>query len=159
MAVKAAQNGSLSPQALHDVVRIATESARMGEGAQSTSATPTSERCASNKNPFSVGKRRSTKCSQVYRINKDSGKLERREDMDALIKIAADTYEPGRKARRFLCYCDKWYNKREHLNRHVQLVHLGNRPFQCTACNLSFGTKQNMEVHYNTKKHKTLAEK
>lgn len=158
MAVKAAQNGTLSPQALQDVVRIATESARMGEGAQSTSTSPNSRRSTSTKNPVSVGKRRSKKCTQVYRLNKESGKLERREDMDALIRVAADTYEPHRNARRFLCYCDKWYNKREHLNRHVQLVHLEQRPFQCTSCNLSFGTKYNMEVHCKTKKHKTLVE-
>lgn len=160
LAVKAAQSGTLSPQALHDAVRSATESARMGGGAQNKPSTPSSWKSASSiQNPFSVGKRRSRKCSQVYRLNKQSGKLERREDMDALINIAADTYEPSGKARRFLCHCGKWYNKREHLTRHVQLIHLGHRPFHCESCNVSFGTKQNIEVHYRTKKHKTVAGK
>lgn len=139
-AAKAAQDGTLSPQMLHDVVRLATGSAKLRN-----SVSPRSN---------VLSKKRPKRSTEVYRINRENGQIERREDMDSLIKLAADTYEPGRKVRRFLCFCDKWYNKREHLNRHVQLVHMGHRPFRCDICNVSFGTKQNMDVHFNTNKHK-----
>lgn len=139
-AAKAAQNGTLSPKVLHDVVRVATGSTRVRNSVSPRNSV--------------LSKRRLKRSTEVYRINRETGHIERREDMDSLIRLAADTYEPGRKIRRFLCFCDKWYNKREHLNRHVQLVHMGYRPFRCEICNVSFGTKQNMDVHFNTNKHK-----
>lgn len=142
IAAKGARDGTISPQALRDIVQLATGSSKIRESAFSP-----------------VKKRRPRRCTEVYRINKDMGRIERREDMDPLIKLVAETYEPGKKVRRFLCFCDKWYNKREHLNRHVQLVHLGHRPFRCDSCKVSFGTKQNMDVHLNTNKHKRIEEK
>lgn len=144
-AAKAAREGTLTSEDLQDVVRMATGNSKLRD-----SLSP-------RQNGSPINKQRQKRCTEAYRINKITGRIERREDMDPLIRMAADTFEPGRKVRRFLCFCNKWYNKREHLNRHVQLVHLGQRPFRCEACNVSFGTKQNMDVHFNTNKHRKTA--
>lgn len=50
--------------------------------------------------------------------------------------------------------CDRSFYKLEQLKRHDRLVHLNLRPFECKTCELSFGTKQNMQVHLTTRKHK-----
>ena len=50
--------------------------------------------------------------------------------------------------------CNRAFNKREHLKRHKLLVHEEHRPFNCSTCELRFGTKQNMQVHLTTRKHK-----
>jgi hypothetical protein len=53
-----------------------------------------------------------------------------------------------------VCFCGRAFNKREHLKRHNMLVHQEVRPFKCNACELRFGTKQNMQVHLSTRKHR-----
>lgn len=58
------------------------------------------------------------------------------------------------KERRFECQCGKRFRKREHLKRHDQLVHRLERPYSCTVCDADFGTKQNMQVHFATRKHR-----
>lgn len=57
------------------------------------------------------------------------------------------------KPKRFECGCGKRFSKREHLKRHESLVHKLERPFACITCDAHFGTKQNMEVHFTTRKH------
>lgn len=57
------------------------------------------------------------------------------------------------KPKRFECGCGKRFSKREHLKRHESLVHKLERPFACNTCDAHFGTKQNMEVHFTTRKH------
>lgn len=49
--------------------------------------------------------------------------------------------------------CERSFYKLEQLKRHNRLVHLNLRPFICYTCDLSFGTKQNMQVHLTTRKH------
>lgn len=49
--------------------------------------------------------------------------------------------------------CQRSFYKLEQLKRHNRLVHLNLRPFVCHTCDLSFGTKQNMQVHLTTRKH------
>lgn len=49
--------------------------------------------------------------------------------------------------------CERSFHKLEQLKRHDRLVHLNLRPFVCTTCDVSFGTKQNMQVHLTTRKH------
>lgn len=49
--------------------------------------------------------------------------------------------------------CERSFYKLEQLKRHNRLVHLNLRPFICHTCDLSFGTKQNMQVHLTTRKH------
>lgn len=50
--------------------------------------------------------------------------------------------------------CERSFYKLEQLKRHDRLVHLNLRPFVCKTCDLSFGTKQNMQVHLTTRKHR-----
>ena len=54
--------------------------------------------------------------------------------------------------------CHRGFYKLEQLKRHHRLVHLNLRPFKCLTCRLSFGTKQNMQVHLTTRKHQHKAE-
>lgn len=62
------------------------------------------------------------------------------------------------KPRPFKCHvCGQAFNKREHVKRHVSLVHDEIRPYSCDVCDLNFGTKQNMQVHFTTKKHRQRA--
>lgn len=49
--------------------------------------------------------------------------------------------------------CERKFYKLEQLRRHERIVHLNLRPFECKTCDLSFGTKQNMQVHLTTQKH------
>lgn len=137
-AAAAARDGTLTAELLYDIVQLATNSTKLFVSAPVLPRTSPKQK----------------RCTAVYRIDKRSGLLSRRADMDALVRIVGDNYEPGRKLRRFACFCHKWYNKREHLNRHVQLVHHNARPYRCDMCNVAFGTKQNMDVHMNTNKHK-----
>lgn len=58
------------------------------------------------------------------------------------------------KEKIYKCFCGRAFNKREHLKRHNLLVHQEVRPFTCTICDLHFGTKQNMQVHLTTRKHR-----
>lgn len=51
-------------------------------------------------------------------------------------------------------YCQRSFYKLEQLKRHDRLVHQNLRPFVCKTCDLSFGTKQNMQVHLTTRKHR-----
>eukprot|EP00177_Eucheuma_denticulatum_P000298 GFKZ01000515.1.p1 GENE.GFKZ01000515.1~~GFKZ01000515.1.p1 ORF type:complete len:191 (-),score=4.75 GFKZ01000515.1:66-638(-) len=51
-------------------------------------------------------------------------------------------------------HCERSFYKLEQLKRHDRLVHQNLRPFVCTTCDLSFGTKQNMQVHLTTRKHR-----
>lgn len=55
-------------------------------------------------------------------------------------------------------YCDRSFFKVEQLKRHDRLVHLNHRPFVCAICDISFGTKQNMQVHMSTRKHQQRLE-
>lgn len=60
-----------------------------------------------------------------------------------------------KKPRRLECtQCGNMFVKREHLNRHKDLVHSRKRPYFCNVCDGGFGTKQNMETHFSTKKHR-----
>jgi hypothetical protein len=61
---------------------------------------------------------------------------------------------PHSNAMMHVCFCGRAFNKREHLKRHNMLVHQEVRPFKCNACELRFGTKQNMQVHLSTRKHR-----
>lgn len=54
--------------------------------------------------------------------------------------------------------CGKGFYKLEQMKRHYRLVHLNIRPFKCVECELSFGTKQNLEVHRKTRKHRHRVE-
>ena len=63
----------------------------------------------------------------------------------------------GSRPRPHTCWCGKRFSKREHLRRHDLLVHLAYRPFRCHLCAVDFGTKQNMQVHFGTKKHRDRA--
>lgn len=54
--------------------------------------------------------------------------------------------------------CGRGFYKLEQLKRHDRLVHKNLRPFVCTTCDLSFGTKQNMQVHLTTRKHQQKLE-
>lgn len=63
----------------------------------------------------------------------------------------------GKRPRPFACGCGRKFSKREHLRRHDQLVHQVVRPYSCEVCMASFGTKQNMQVHFTTKKHQYRA--
>lgn len=55
-------------------------------------------------------------------------------------------------------FCDRSFFKVEQLKRHDRLVHLNHRPFVCAICDVSFGTKQNMQVHMSTRKHQQRLE-
>lgn len=56
--------------------------------------------------------------------------------------------------RKFGCtICPTRFFKAEHRNRHVALVHFGERPYPCNVCNLGFGTYQNQQSHFRTRKH------
>ena len=61
---------------------------------------------------------------------------------------------PTTKSKQHTCFCGRVFNKREHLKRHNLLVHQEVRPFTCTICDAHFGTKQNMQVHLTTRKHR-----
>lgn len=57
--------------------------------------------------------------------------------------------------RPHVCHqCDKPFYKQEQLKRHVRLVHENWRPFKCLFCEVTFGTKQNLHVHFTTRKHR-----
>lgn len=62
--------------------------------------------------------------------------------------------EPEKEKRHACPSCDRTFFKLEQLKRHDRLVHLNLRPFICATCDLSFGTKQNMQVHLTTRKHR-----
>lgn len=62
---------------------------------------------------------------------------------------------PNVEGKSHVCpYCQRSFYKLEQLKRHDRLVHQNLRPFVCTTCDLSFGTKQNMQVHLTTRKHR-----
>ena len=59
--------------------------------------------------------------------------------------------------RNFKCkICTYPFTKKEHLKRHVILVHRRIRPFKCLYCRRDFGTKQNQVTHFETKRHKEV---
>ena len=61
----------------------------------------------------------------------------------------------GEREKRHACpSCERTFFKLEQLKRHDRLVHLNLRPYICATCDLSFGTKQNMQVHLTTRKHR-----
>lgn len=55
--------------------------------------------------------------------------------------------------------CSRRFDKTDQLRRHDRIVHRHIRPYICTLCDQSFGTKQNMEVHRNTRKHQRCVDK
>eukprot|EP00170_Pyropia_yezoensis_P003061 contig_12873_g3068 len=60
--------------------------------------------------------------------------------------------------RPFTCNkCGKKLRKKEHLKRHVQLIHERRRPYGCAICVVAFGTKQNLQTHLMTKVHSRRA--
>ena len=60
--------------------------------------------------------------------------------------------------RPFSCNkCGKKLRKKEHLKRHVQLIHERRRPYGCKVCAVAFGTKQNLQTHLMTKVHSRRA--
>lgn len=54
--------------------------------------------------------------------------------------------------------CGRPFYKQEQLKRHVRLVHENWRPFKCLFCEITFGTKQNLQVHFSTRKHRHRVE-
>lgn len=62
---------------------------------------------------------------------------------------------PSSEARPHECrQCGRAFYKQEQLKRHIRLVHENWRPFKCLFCEIQFGTKQNMQVHFSTRKHR-----
>ena len=43
--------------------------------------------------------------------------------------------------------CDSPFSKKLDVNRHLDSVHEGKRPYKCSFCNISFGIKQNLTRH------------
>lgn len=43
--------------------------------------------------------------------------------------------------------CNKEYKNKFNLKRHMQMIHLGKKPFCCKICNQSFVSKQNLREH------------
>lgn len=74
------------------------------------------------------------------------------------VDLAKGSNQQKPEARRFQCRCGQFFSKREHMKRHDDLVHKRLRPFSCDSCNISFGTKQNLQVHFLTQKHKIREE-
>lgn len=68
--------------------------------------------------------------------------------------LLAPPQAPAAAPKPFRCRCGRGFAKKEHLKRHDLLVHKDVRRFACNACNLRFGTKQNLSVHCTTRKHK-----
>lgn len=66
---------------------------------------------------------------------------------------------PSNEARPHECrQCGRPFYKQEQLKRHIRLVHENWRPFKCLFCEIQFGTKQNMQVHFSTRKHRHRVE-
>jgi len=50
-------------------------------------------------------------------------------------------------------HCDKEFNvkSRRNLNRHIQIVHMKLKPFQCRLCEATFSMKHHLKMHMRTK--------
>lgn len=71
----------------------------------------------------------------------------------------SSSQKPSVAARPHICHqCDKPFYKQEQLKRHIRLVHENWRPFKCLFCEVTFGTKQNLHVHFSTRKHRHRTE-
>lgn len=65
---------------------------------------------------------------------------------------------PTKGARNFICPvtgCEKRFRRMEHVGRH-ELLHSGERPFHCAACNVSFSRSDVLSQHDKTQKHLAL---
>lgn len=59
------------------------------------------------------------------------------------------------KGKAYRCgMCGRGFAKKEHRKRHVTIVHEGVRRFMCGTCDLRFGTRQNLNAHLATDKHR-----
>jgi hypothetical protein len=76
------------------------------------------------------------------------------EDLTPRIPRAGGTAGHDAACKTHVCFCERAFTKREHLKRHILLVHQEVRPFTCKDCDLHFGTKQNHQVHLGTRKHR-----
>ena len=51
--------------------------------------------------------------------------------------------------RKFKCeYCSFVFTQKTNLLRHINVVHLKLKPFQCLSCGKKFGRKYSMQMHY-----------
>lgn len=95
----------------------------------------------------SVGRGLSTSSAPKHQTHKPK-KKNRKESVEIETVSTTDS-------KRHKCStCGKRFYKLEQMKRHYRLVHLDIRPFKCIECDLSFGTKQNLEVHRKTRKHR-----
>lgn len=120
--------------------------------------------------PYSSMKRGSTRSSQEHSAGASSPATMRRTNLSKTSSShhssdksrkekPSSSQKPSVAARPHICHqCDKPFYKQEQLKRHIRLVHENWRPFKCLFCEVTFGTKQNLHVHFSTRKHRHRTE-
>ena len=65
---------------------------------------------------------------------------------------------PAKPGRHICPYCGRGCAKPSVLQKHIR-AHTGERPYPCTACNISFKTKSNLYKHCKSRAHRAKVRK
>ena len=64
-----------------------------------------------------------------------------------LHKSSMMRHEAMHRGRHSCLHCQRTFPKKEDLDTHVKVIHMGVKEFSCQICNTAFGYKRNLVIH------------
>lgn len=96
----------------------------------------------------STGRRTWQGSNAVFQLDKYTGQLTRREELDSFARSKSEKSDPRRKRSfRFACYCNKLFTSSKSLQEHVDATHASHPKHFCEVCRKSFTQRTSLQYH------------